>query len=159
MPSTVKCRENCKFIPLVCRSPIIKVHALRFCDHQDILKVCRETCFCPHQDEKIVPVLQCVTPPAALLSQSHLSTVPWTGALQPPLRIPKPSQRWGHFRQRPFSPSECLCSSPSRAVLSSLFMWQREGGEKAHLHELNEPYPTQMRQDWQEKEQKLVVLL
>lgn len=159
VPSTVKCKENCEFIPSVCGSPIIKVPDLRFCDHEDTLEVCRETCFCPRQDEKTVPVLQRVTPPAAPLSQSHLGTMPWTGALQPPLCNPEPSQRLGHFRQHPSSPGECLCCSPSRAVLSSLFMWQREQGDEAHLHELSEPHPTQMRQDQGEKEQKLVTLL
>lgn len=72
----------------------------------------------------------------------------WSLLLPP--SIPEPLQSWGHFRHYLFSPGECLLPS-SHAVLSSLFMWQREEGDMAHLNELNEPHPTQMGQVWQEK--------
>lgn len=59
-----------------------------------------------------------------------------------------------------FLPGEHLLSSPSHAALSGLFIGQRQGGNVAHLNELNALQPMQMRDETNlASKQKLVILL
>jgi len=152
LPSTVKCTENCKQVhPFRAGSQCVEAALSRFMpDGFVTVRIPSRSAGKPG----FVPTKMKRQP---LRSNSGLAepepswyhTMKWSSLLPP--CIPEALQRWGHFRQHPFSPGECLLSSPSHAVLSSSFMWQREEGDMAHLDELNERHPTPMRQVWREK--------